>query len=65
MDEYLQRIIDKAISQGRTEGDARRLVLCVENLMKADDITVSEACEKLGCTLEEYEDARNMQLEDA
>lgn len=47
-------IVDGFVSQG----DARTLVQCVEALMSSEDITASEACEKLNHSLEDYEKAK-------
>ena len=54
-------IVDGFISQG----DARTLVQCVEALMSSEDITVSEACEKLNRSLEDYEKAKELMFVNA
>ncbi len=44
----------------KSQGDARTLIHCVEALMKSEDITASEACEKLGYKLSDYKDAQKL-----
>ena len=56
-------IVDGFISQGLSQGEARTLVQCVEALMASEDITASEACEKLNRKFEDYEKAKNNILE--
>lgn len=56
-------IVEGFVSQGLSQGDARTLVKCVESLMHSEDITASEACEKLNYTLEEYKEAKEVELE--
>ena len=54
-------IVDSFVSQG----DARTLVQCVEALMNSEDITASEACEKLNRSVEDYEKAQRILLVNA
>lgn len=58
-------IVDGFVSQWISQGDARTLVQCVEALMGSEDITTSEACEKLNHSLEDYEKAKETMLIEA
>ena len=51
-------IVEGFVSQGLSQGDARTLIQCVEALMASENITASEACEKLGYKLSDYKDAQ-------
>ena len=59
-------LFDQYVRQGRAEGEkigektgeARRLVLDVENAMNFFRVTLEKACEGLGTTLEKYEEAK-------
>ena len=42
----------------KSQGDARTLIQCVEALMASENITASEACEKLNRSIGEYEKAQ-------
>lgn len=57
--------LSQGIAQGLSQGDARTLIRCVDSLMEKDNITASEACEKLGYELSDYENAQKFMLEEA
>lgn len=63
MCEIVDGFISQGLSQGLSQGEARTLVQCVEALMASEDITASEACEKLNRKFEDYEKAKNNILE--
>ena len=65
MCDIVEGFVSQGISQGISQGDARTLIRCVENLMKKEDITASDACEKLGYKLSDYENAQKLMLENA
>lgn len=46
-------------NDGKTEGDARRLIQSVESIMSNLKVDLSKSCEILGITVEEYENAKN------
>ena len=49
----------EGLAQGRTEGELKTLAKNVEAAMKNFHISLKEACEGLGTTVEEYEKAKN------
>ena len=49
--------------EGRKEGEARRLVKDVESAMNFFRVTLEKACEGLGTTVQGYEKAREICLE--
>ena len=51
--------LEQGLEQGRTEGELKTLVKNVEAAMKNFHISLKEACEGLGTTVEEYEKAKN------
>lgn len=57
--------LSQGISQGLSQGDARTLIRCVESLMEKENINASEACEKIGYELRDYENAQKFMLENA
>ena len=63
MCEIVDGFISQGFSQGLLQGEARKLVQCVEALMASEDITASESCEKLNRKLEDYENAKKIVLE--
>ena len=65
MCDIVDGFVSQGLSQGLTQGDARRLVKCVEALMTSEDITASEACEKLNRSVEDYEKAQSIMLVNA
>ncbi|MCX4308014.1 MAG: hypothetical protein OSJ69_19705, partial [Acetatifactor sp.] len=50
--------IEKGIEQGLEQGTAQTLVKNVESAMKHFKIDLSKACEGLGTSVREYEEAR-------
>lgn len=48
--------------QGKRIGEARRLVMDVENAMKFFKVTLEKACEGLGTTMEKYEEAKSLTI---
>lgn len=52
----LEREMGKA--EGQAEGDARRLVKSVEEVMKHFGVELRQACEGVGTTAEEYQKAK-------
>ena len=55
-------IVNGFVEQGISQGEARTLIKCVENLMKNKNLTASEACEILGYELSDYETAKDVML---
>ena len=41
-------------------GDAKRLVIAVENIMSRYDVSLAEACDETQCTVEEYYKAKDL-----
>ena len=41
-------------------GDAKRLVIAVENIMSRYDVSLAEACDVTQCTVEEYYKAKDL-----
>ena len=54
--------IEEGRAEGRADGMAlgsgRALIQCVEGLMEHNDITAAKACEMMGKSLSEYEEAK-------
>ena len=65
MCEIVDGFISQGIAQGLSQGDARTLIRCVDSLMEKENINASEACEKLGYELNDYENAQKYMLENA
>lgn len=56
-------LFDQYERKGRSEGEARRLVKDVESAMNFFRVTLEKACEGLGTTVQGYEKAREICLE--
>ncbi|MCM1253774.1 MAG: hypothetical protein NC321_13215, partial [Clostridium sp.] len=64
------RAIEELIADGRTEGkaeghmegDAARIVKSIESVMKNLQVELTRACEIIGITLEEYQNAKERKL---
>lgn len=50
----------EGVTAGRIEGEARRLVTDIENVMKFFQVTLEKACEGLGTTVSRYEEAKKL-----
>lgn len=58
-------VVEGFVQQGKAEGAAEDFVKCVEGLMANNSITASEACEMMGRSLSEYEEAKKLLLVNA
>ncbi|MCM1386600.1 MAG: hypothetical protein NC231_04675, partial [Bacillus sp. (in: Bacteria)] len=45
-------------TEGRLEGDAARIVKSIESVMKNLQVELTRACEIIGITIEEYQNAK-------
>lgn len=59
-DQYERRGRAEGERSGMVKGEARRLVVDIENAMKYFQVTLEKACEGLGTTVSGYEEARKM-----
>lgn len=50
----------KILHQGREEGDAKRLINSVAGIIEKFGISLEEACDAIGVTLEQYEAAKEL-----
>lgn len=53
-------LFDQYERKGKAEGEARRLVMDIENAMKFFQVTLEKACEGLGTTVSGYEEAKKL-----
>lgn len=53
-------LFDQYERKGKAEGEARRLVMDIENAMKYFQVTLEKACEGLGTTVSGYEEAKKL-----
>ena len=54
------KIIHQERDEGRADGDARRLLSSVNGVMGKFGISLEEACDAIGVTLEQYEAAKEL-----
>ncbi|MCM1427510.1 MAG: hypothetical protein NC118_12985, partial [Eubacterium sp.] len=52
------RAIEELIADGRAEGDDARIVKSIESVMNNLQVELTRACEIIGITLEEYQNAK-------
>lgn len=59
-DQYERKGRKEGLVEGIKCGEARRLVVDIENAMKFFQVTLERACEALGTTVSKYEEARKL-----
>ena len=57
-DDMAKECMEQGLERGEQLGDAKRVLQSVSNLMQKSEYSLSEACELLGISLSEYENAR-------
>ena len=60
MCEVIDRAVNEGRKEGRKEGNAQTLVRLVENFVRYSSCSVEVACKMLGCSVQEYYDAKDM-----
>jgi hypothetical protein len=60
MCEVLDKVENRGIEKGKIEGNAQTLVRLVENFVRYSSCSVEVACKMLGCSVQEYYDAKDM-----
>ncbi|MCD8015605.1 MAG: Rpn family recombination-promoting nuclease/putative transposase [Lachnospiraceae bacterium] len=62
MEDWLTRALDNATEKGMNDGMAKKLVTCVDSLIKNEGYSKERACSVLGATVDEYEYAKKLPL---
>ena len=59
LDKYIDQGISQGIDQGIIQGKSMMLVKAVDSLMTNMALNLKQACESIGSTVEEYQQAKN------